>query len=56
MTGKVSLLAILKTMESVVQTYMSFGTHSSKPISVNMGTGFKQVWMWVLIELPMDYL
>jgi len=29
--------------------------HSSKPISVNMGTGFKQVWMWVLIELPMDY-
>ena len=30
--------------------------HSSKPISVNMGTGFKQVWMWVLIELPMDYL
>jgi len=57
MTGRVSLLAILKTMESVVQTYMGFGTHihtHQNPylwiwvqVSNRCGCGYSLSYLWI---------
>ena len=58
------LLVMSIHMEPVVQTHTGFGTcvtceypypHLPKPISMSMGTGFRQVWVQVLVELPMGY-
>ena len=51
-------------VQPVVQTHTGLGTRAtreypypypSKPVPVLTGTGFRRVWVRVLVELPMGY-